>query len=74
MSILKKGSYYEKLRFTINEEISVFVNYVQEKVLETKEAKDLVINTIVPRLTKLREIVTEYELQEKTKEQTGTSI
>lgn len=71
MAVLTSGTMVDKMRFTINEEISVYINLVIEKAFEHEETNDFIIQTVVPRFNKLRDILTEYELQEAAKKQAG---
>lgn len=64
MSVLSKGDLCDKLMFQINEEISVFINYMQENVVIEKESKQLITQEVVPRLSMLRTIISEYKQQE----------
>lgn len=51
----------EKLIYAIGTEIDQYINLVQEKAIENPEVKKFVIEYVVPRFNKLREILGNYE-------------
>ena len=54
----------QKLEYAINTEIDVYINLLQERMIEDQSTRNFVCRTVIPRFNKLKAIVLGYESEE----------
>jgi hypothetical protein len=54
----------EKLEYAINTEVDMYINLLQERMIEDRETRNFVCRTVIPRFNRLKAIVLGYKDEE----------
>lgn len=60
----------ERLKYQVNTEIDMYINLLQEDVIQEPKTRAFILDTVIPRFNKMREIFIKYDDTERRAEGT----